>query len=131
MIFKFMMKCGHGILEVKAFTKSYFFDVSDPNREPVAFTPKSATQMDRSDLVSGNLGHWSRVSVLDLDSDGAKGDFQLVIAKADRRIYGGIEHFTFSELIHRTELGEIRQGLPLFSGIFLETIDLAIATRNP
>jgi hypothetical protein len=56
------MKCGRGIVELQAFDKSYFFDVSDRTKQPIAL-PKPQLQLDTTDSVSGNLGHLGKAAV--------------------------------------------------------------------
>jgi len=117
------MNCGRGILELRGFDKSHFFNVTDRDKQPVALS-KPPQHLDTTDSVSGNLGHWSKAGVIDLGPQGENGAFQLVITKAEKSVSGGgIEHFTFSALVQRTKRREILHRLLIFNGIFLETID--------
>jgi hypothetical protein len=74
---------------------------------------------------SANLGHWSREGVTGLEGDGPSGEFQLLIGRVSRRIPGGVEHYTISQVIRRETRpgGRILESLELFEGIFLETVD--------
>ena len=72
-----------------------------------------------------NLGHWSREGVIDLESDAAPGEFQLVI-KVSRPVTGGVDHYTTTQIIRRDPavgLERILQSVRLFEGIFRETVD--------
>ncbi len=124
------MKCALGTVEIQAFDKSYFFDVSDRNKQPTVI-PKAPPRFDATDSVSGNLGPGSKPAVFDLGPEEAGNSFQLVIARAERRTTGGLEHFTVSALIQRTRQQKTLHFLLIFNGISLETIDGNSQDRVP
>jgi hypothetical protein len=118
------MSCSEGRIELAAWSTRYFVDLSVPDQprigwENAAFDSQRTTQT--------NLGNWSREGVIDLVSDGQLGEFQLVIIRVSRRVAGGIEHYTVTQLIRReTRLGgRILSAQKIFEGIFLETTSVA------
>ena len=120
------MRCGDGVIELDAFTVPYLVDVSVPER------PRTTTEnavLDAPRTPPMNLGNWARSGVIDLDADGQKGEFQLVISRVSRPVAGGIEHYTVTDLIRREPRpgGRILTSKRLFAGIFLETVDVPAA----
>lgn len=73
---------------------------------------------------TANLGHYARPGVIDVEGIGGA-SYQLVIARADRSVEGGIEHFTVTELIRRSDGpgAPIIETLTIFRGVFLETVN--------
>jgi hypothetical protein len=116
------MSCGATVINLQAWTTSYLVDIADPahpviTQRPQAFRPGGA--------ASGNLGHWAQEGVVDLESDAARGEFQLVMARVSRPVPGGTEDYTFTHLIRRDAppLGRVVESVTLFEGVFLHTVD--------
>jgi hypothetical protein len=120
------MRCDDGVIELDAFTVRYLVDVSVPER-PRTTTENAALDPQRT--RQENLGNWARAGVIDLETDGQQGEFQLVISRVSRPVAGGIEHYTVTELIRREPQpgGRILTSQRLFEGIFLETGDILAA----
>jgi hypothetical protein len=114
------MSCGDRVIEVAAFSTRYLVDVSVPE-QPRITTDSAAFEPQRTPQL--NLGHWSREGVTDLEADGQRGEFQLVISRVSRRVAGGIEHYTVTQLVRREARpgGRMLASQKLFEGIFLET----------
>jgi hypothetical protein len=118
------MTCRAGAVELEGWTEGYTINITDSQNTTIT---QRATRFDPK--VSGptpNLGHWSKGGVVDLRSDEASDEFQLLIARVSRPIRGGIEHYTVTELIWRHAgpgLPSLRQTERLFAGVFRETID--------
>lgn len=73
---------------------------------------------------AANLGHWAVPGVVSLDTaDGSR--YELVVARTSRTLEGGIEHHTLTELVRREDgiEGPVTDGLTIFRGVFLETVD--------
>ncbi|HEY2433534.1 MAG TPA: hypothetical protein VGI12_12735 [Vicinamibacterales bacterium] len=120
------MRCGDAVIELDAFTVRYLVDVSAPER-PRTTTENAVLDPQRTSQV--NLANLARAGVIDLEADGPQGEFQLVISRVSRRVAGGIEHYTVTELIRREPRpgGRILASQRLFEGIFLETVDMPAA----
>jgi hypothetical protein len=118
------MTCGAGAVELEGWTTGYTISIADPEHPTVT---ARATRFDpRTGKEAANLGHWSRAGVTDLHADGAPGEFQLVIARVERAVAGGIEHYTLTDVVWRSSSpGEsrLRGSERLFAGVFLETVD--------
>jgi hypothetical protein len=112
------------VIEIEGGTQGYSVDISDPTRPE--FTTRPPAPYTEQPVSTANLGHWAQAGVVDLEGNGSPGEFQLVIARVSRNIGGGIEHYTFTKLIHRDPspgMAWIFDSLKLFEGIFLETVD--------
>lgn len=117
------MSCRETSVELTGWTTRYTVDLLNPAQPVVtarAGAPGSADEPQR------NLGHWSREGVTDLESDGAADEFQLVISRVSRRVTGGIEHYTVTQIIRR----DLRPGVPrileaikVFEGVLRETVN--------
>ncbi len=116
------MTCGATVVALTDGTTRYAVDLADPRR-PVVTT--EAAPFDPNAPTPANLAHWARDTVIDLEGDGLMGQFQLVISRVSRTVTGGIEHYTFSQLVRRDPEpgGFILESALLFEGIFLETVD--------
>ena len=119
------MSCGDRVIEVAAFSKRYLVDVSVAD-QPRITTELAAFELQRTPQL--NLGNWSREGVTALESDGQQGEFELVISRVSRRIAGGIEHYTVTQLVQRETRPSLRilASQKLFEGIFLETVGEAM-----
>lgn len=119
------MNCHPTEIEVQGWKTIYSVDITDPTEPTVSSRPGSLA--DERPLPGQNLGHWAREQVISLEAeDAAPGEFLLVISRTSRRIEGGVEHYTFTELIRRAHppgFATITQSSRLFTGIFLETVD--------
>jgi hypothetical protein len=118
------MRCHSTVVELEGWTTGYSVDISDPTHPTV--TSRPAIHDPAQPAPQANLGHWARESVIDLPGDGRPGEFQLVIARTSRSIEGGLEHFTFTQVVRRDrEAGGARilGSLRVFEGVFLETVD--------
>ena len=117
--------CRPGVIELVGWSEVFCVNISDVNRPTIAVRTEAFNPRDAASAA--NLGHWAREQVIDLEAAGAPGIFQLIIARVSRRVAGGIEHHTISEIIRRdTEQpgpAQIVASMTLFNGIFLETID--------
>jgi hypothetical protein len=118
------MRCHATVVELEGWTSAYSVDLSDPARPTV--TSRPTVRAAAQSAPAANLGHWARESVIDLEGDGPPGEFQLVIARTSRAIEGGVEHYTFTQVVRRDResgapgiLGSVR----LFEDVFLETVD--------
>jgi hypothetical protein len=120
------MRCGDDAIELAGFTARYVVDLSLPDR-PATMMENVALDSERPPAT--NLGNWARPGVIDLEADGVRGEFQLVITRVSRRVAAGIEHYTVTELIRRETRpgGGILTSQKLFEGIFLETVDIPTA----
>jgi hypothetical protein len=116
------MNCGDGAIELRGWTTRYVVDIRDPSRPTIT---SETAPVPAPGSESANLGHWSREGVTGLEGDGPSGEFQLLIGRVSRRIPGGVEHYTISQVIRRETRpgGRILESLELFEGIFLETVD--------
>jgi hypothetical protein len=119
----FGMRCQDAAVTLLGSTLEYTVHLADPAH---AVTTRPARLDPRTPAASTNLGHWATPGVVLLEGDGSPGEFQLVIARVSRPVEGGIEHYTFTELVQR----DPRPGVPLivasrelFAGVFLETVD--------
>ena len=114
------MTCGAGFIGISGGSGSHYVDISDIGHPTIAtgHKPYKVTSVGHH----GNLGHWSKESVLDLRAGDTRGRFQLVILKAHHPAKGGIEHHTIAELIERDSQQRILRSLRLFAGIFHETV---------
>lgn len=120
------MGCGDRVIELDSLTTRYLVDVSAPER-PLTTTENAVLDPQRTPQV--NLANLARAGVIDLEADSPQGEFQLVISRVSRRVAGGIEHYTVTELIRREPRpgGRILASQRLFEGIFLETVDMPAA----
>jgi hypothetical protein len=123
------MRCGEHAIELAAWTKRYLIDLSAP--EPPRVRTEDANFASRGTSQS-NLGHWALEGVVDLESDGQPGEFQLVIGRVSRRVPGGIERYTLTQLIRRDPKpgGQILAVQRIFEGIFLESVDTAFEAET-
>lgn len=111
------MTCGGSAVELHGFDTRWRVDLSDPDRP--AITSRPAPPDPDAPAIAGNLGHWARPGVHVLGND-----VHLVITRVSRPVPGGIEHYTVTELVRREPAGlRIVAALPLFRGVFLETVD--------
>jgi hypothetical protein len=92
------MSCGDRSIELAAWSTRYLVDLSVPE-QPRIKTENAAFESQKTPQL--NLGNWSREGVTDLEADGQPGEFQLIISRASRRIAGGIEHYTVTQLVRR------------------------------
>lgn len=118
------MRCLPGAVYIRGGTAAYVADISDPDR-PTLRPYKEGLDTTPPEPLR-NLGHWSEPGVVDLDSDGAWGEFQLVTAAVSRSVDGGIEHFTTSQVVRREDtpgFPRVLEYVTLFTGVFLETVD--------
>lgn len=116
------MRCQPTAVELDGWTVGYSVSLSDPGRPGV--TTYSTTR-DSSRGGTANLGRLAREGVVDLESDGSPGEFQLVIARVSRAVKGGLEHYILTRLIHRyPQSGDegIVASLKIFEGMFFEPI---------
>lgn len=114
------MKCGDVAVELTGGGKVHTVDLSDATR-PVVSTRVASGSASAPQL---NLGHWSREGVIDLESDAALGEFQLVISKVSRPVSGGVDHYTVTQVVRRDPaagLERIQDSIQVFEGIFRET----------
>ena len=114
------MTCHATEIELDAWTAEYVVDIADLQRPTITSRPKPAGPGRGG---QAGVGHWSQEGIVDLQGDAQPGEFQLVIARVSRRLQGGVEHYTISQVIRRDRGGRILASLELFSGIFLETVD--------
>lgn len=120
------MTCFEDSIEVEGWTIGYTIDLSGLDA-PRATHRASRLEAGR-DVTGepmGNLGHWGRAGVADLRSDAVAGTFQLVLARAERSMDGGMERYTLTRLIRRApKVGAERseEAVILFEGIFFEPI---------
>jgi hypothetical protein len=117
------MRCLSSVVELLGWTATYAVGFSDPTHPKVAVHPRPAGPPPSP--YPGNLGH-GRAEIIDLEANGAEpGEFQLVISRASRRVDGGLEHYTVSELIRRTRApahSRILNSSTLLVDVSLETI---------
>jgi hypothetical protein len=122
----FDMTCFEDSIEIEGSAGDYLVDLSDP-QEPIIVHPVVLPAREGSGEPTANLGHWGRTGVVDLESDAPPGTFQLVIARAERPIDGGIEWYTLTRLVRRSPVpGRVEsfdEAVALFEGVFLETVD--------
>ena len=116
------MTCGATTVELRSSRTVYTVDV-------FAATPRVASRPARSGETRPepalNLGHWARPGIVDLASDGAMGEFQLVIARVERAIEGGLERVTISDVVRREPgpaSSRILASRRVFEGIFFESV---------
>ena len=117
------MTCAEQSVELVGGGKHHTVDLSNVARPAVTTRAASGNSAGVEQM---NLGHWSREGVIDLESDAAPGEFQLVISKVSRRVTGGVDHYTVTQIIRRNPaagLERILQSIRLFEGIFRETVD--------
>lgn len=116
------MTCGETVIQLTGGPTEYAVDITNPRQPHVRGTPATSALSGEG---ASNLGLWSREGVIDLESDAEPGAFQLVISRVDRKVAGGIEHYTVSRLIHRDPWpgGSVLDSHLLFEGIFLETVN--------
>lgn len=117
------MTCGATSVELRSSRMVYLVDLSAARGPRVASGAIRADE--RRSGSTPNLGHYAKPGVVDLPSDGALGEFQLVITRAGRSVEGGLEHFTISEVIPR-EVGpgatRILASRRVFQGVFFESV---------
>jgi len=122
----FDMTCLAGSIEIRGSAGGYLVDLSDPEG-PRQVHPVVLPDPERTGEPTANLGHWGRVGVVDLESDAPLGTFQLVIARVERPIAGGIEWYTLTRLVRRSPVPgraeSFGEAIALFEGVFLETVD--------
>ena len=120
------MTCRADAVELVGWNAVYSVDLSDPERPQTAI--RSALFDHAQAAPAQNLGPWAREQVVNLEAaDTAPGLFQLVIARVSRRVAGGVEHYTITQIVRRASAGspagEFAASLKLFDGVFRETVD--------
>ena len=93
------MTCRDNAIELQGWTTRYSVDLSAAGKPSVtsieaAFDPKAP-------LAQQNLGMLARPGVIDIPSDGAMGEFQLVIAQTTRKMTNVVEYYTISQIFQR------------------------------
>lgn len=119
------MTCGVDTITISGFDTRHTVDMT--RSPPWVTTTAGAGQSHQP--VAQNLGHWSESGVVEIASDDPDYRYQLVIAKAEHRQDdadgAAIEHFTHTQIWQRARdaSGRVFAVLPLFHGIFEETVD--------
>jgi hypothetical protein len=118
------MRCGSSTVELLGWDTRYAVEVSNRSRPRLTVSEKlPAPGTVLPGFEAANLGHLGKEGIVDLLAPTPLDLFQLVTAKAERKVDGGIERFTLTELVHRNPPGTIKRSLRLFAGVFLETVN--------
>lgn len=116
------MTCRAGQIEIQGWDRTYTVDIGAAAKPVV--TSRAAAFKPSGSRTPANLGHLAKPQVIDLEADGAN-RFQLVIARAEKPLQGGIEHHTTTRLLQRSSIhpgSGIASSRQLFESVFLEIV---------